>query len=92
MSVWDDIADSREEAETQVRAALIRAIRARSMGRVVAVHRCAEPWPGSLVYPNLYRGEVSKFSLDALVEQCHCALSAQLSTRHAFAWRRTDSI
>ena len=70
MSVWDDIADSREEAENlKLRAALIRAIRDRIDGAA---------WPQSITAQNLgltqprvsdlYRGKISKFSLDALVE------------------------
>ena len=66
MSVWDDIADSREEAETQVRAALIRTIRARSMGRVVAVHRCAEPWPDAAFVCPTSNGGKSRSSRSTL--------------------------
>jgi len=70
VSVWDDIADSPEEAENlKVRAALIRAIRAR-------VNKIG--WSQTTVAQNLgltqprlsdlSRGMISKFSLDALVD------------------------
>lgn len=70
MSVWDDIADSREEAENlKVRAELMRAIRGRINEEgwsqsVAAVHL-------GLTQPrvsDLFRGKISKFSLDALVD------------------------
>jgi len=47
MSVWDDIADSREEAENlKLRAAPDSRYPGSDRGcRLVAVHRSAEPWP-----------------------------------------------
>lgn len=70
MSVWDDIANTPEEAENlRVRAALIRAIR----GRVdeMGWSQTAAARSLGLTQPrlsDLYRGKVSKFSLDALVD------------------------
>jgi len=70
MSVWDDIADSREEAENlKLRAALIRAIRDRIDGAGWSQSIAAQNL--GLTQPrvsDLYRGKISKFSLDALVE------------------------
>lgn len=70
MSVWDDIADSREEAENlKLRAALIRAIRDRIDGAAWSQSIAAQNL--GLTQPrvsDLYRGKISKFSLDALVE------------------------
>ncbi len=70
MSVWDDIADSPEEAENlKVRAALIRAIRDRIDGVGWSQSTAAQNL--GLTQPrvsDLYRGKISKFSLDALVE------------------------
>ncbi|MGB6888771.1 MAG: XRE family transcriptional regulator [Mycobacterium sp.] len=70
MRVWDDIADDAAEAENRkLRAALIRAIRSRvdEIG-----------WSQTAAAKNLgitqsrlsdvYRGKISKFSLEALVE------------------------
>lgn len=70
MSVWDDIADSREEAENlKVRAALMRAIRGRitanGWSQVVAADHLGLTQPRM---SDLFRGKVSKFSLDALVD------------------------
>ena len=70
MSVWDDIADSREEAENlEVRAALIRAIRSRvneiGWSQTVAAQNLGITQPR---LSDLYRGKISKFSLDALVD------------------------
>ena len=70
MSVWDDIADTPEEAENlKVRAALIRAIR----GRVTEIgwSQAAAAQNLGLTQPrmsDLFRGKISKFSLDALVD------------------------
>lgn len=70
MSVWDDIAGSSEEAENlKVRAALIRAIRDRIDGVGWSQSTAAQNL--GLTQPrvsDLYRGKISKFSLDALVE------------------------
>jgi predicted XRE-type DNA-binding protein len=70
MSVWDDIADSREEAENlKVRAALIRAIRDRvseiGWSQTTAAENLGLTQPR---LSDLYRGKISKFSLDALVD------------------------
>ena len=70
MSVWDDIADSREEAENlKVRAALIRAIRNRitdtGWSQQVAANNLGLTQPR---VSDLFRGKISKFSLDALVD------------------------
>jgi predicted XRE-type DNA-binding protein len=70
MSVWDDIADSREEAENlKLRAALIRAIRDRideaGWSQSIAAQNLGLTQPR---VSDLYRGKISKFSLDALVE------------------------
>lgn len=70
MSVWDDIADSREEAENlKVRAALMRAIRARitdaGWSQSVAAGYLGLTQPR---VSDLFRGKISKFSLDALVD------------------------
>lgn len=70
MSVWDDVADTPEEAENlKVRAALIRAIRSRvtEMGwsQVGAAHNLGLTQPR---VSDLFRGKISKFSLDALVD------------------------
>lgn len=70
MSVWDDIADDREEAENlKIRAALMRAIRARvtDMGwsQTVAADNLGLTQPR---VSDLFRGKISKFSLDALVD------------------------
>ena len=70
MSVWDDIADSREEAENlKLRAALIRATRDPIDG--IGWSQSIEAQNLGLTQPrvsDLYRGKISKFSLDALVE------------------------
>lgn len=70
MSVWDDIADSREEAENlKVRAALMRAIRDRIEAQGWSQGTAAEHL--GLTQPrvsDLFRGKISKFSLDALVD------------------------
>jgi predicted XRE-type DNA-binding protein len=70
MSVWDDIADSPEEAENlKVRAALIRAIHAR-VNKIGWSQTTVAQNPG-LTQPrlsDLSRGMISKFSLDALVD------------------------
>ncbi|WP_104151034.1 helix-turn-helix domain-containing protein [Mycobacterium intracellulare] len=70
MSVWDDIADDREEAENlKVRASLMRAIRDRvaDMGwsQTVAADNLGLTQPR---VSDLFRGKISKFSLDALVD------------------------
>lgn len=70
MSVWDDIADSREEAENlKVRAALMRAVRTRiteaEWSQAVAADHLGLTQPR---VSDLFRGKISKFSLDALVE------------------------
>lgn len=70
MSVWDDIADSREEAENlKVRAALMRAVRARiteaGWSQAVATEHLGLTQPR---VSDLFRGKISKFSIDALVE------------------------
>jgi predicted XRE-type DNA-binding protein len=70
MSVWDDIADSCEEAENlKVRAALIRAIRNRitatGWSQQVAANSLGLTQPR---VSDLFRGKISKFSLDALVD------------------------
>ena len=70
MSVWDDIADSPEEAENlKVRAALIRAIRARvneiGWSQTTAAQNLGLTQPR---LSDLSRGMISKFSLDALVD------------------------
>lgn len=70
MSVWDDIADSCEEAENlKVRAALMRAVRARitdaGWSQAVAADRLGLTQPR---VSDLFRGKISKFSLDALVD------------------------
>lgn len=70
MSVWEDIADSPEEAENlRIRAALMRAIR----NRVTEIgwSQTAAAQNLGLTQPrlsDLYRGKISKFSLDALVD------------------------
>ena len=68
-SVWDDIADSREEAENlKVRAALLRAIRHRIIETGWSQQAAANNL--GLTQPrvsDLLRGKISKFSLDALV-------------------------
>lgn len=70
MSVWDDIADTREEAENlKVRATLIRAIRKRIADEGWQQTAAAEAL--GLTQPrvsDLLRGKISKFSLDALVD------------------------
>jgi predicted XRE-type DNA-binding protein len=70
MSVWDDIADSPEEAENlKVRAALIRAIRTRV--NEIGWSQSAAAENLGLTQPrlsDLSRGKISKFSLDALVD------------------------
>jgi predicted XRE-type DNA-binding protein len=70
MSIWDDIADSREEAENlKVRAALMRAVRAHIADAGWSQAAAADHL--SLTQPrvsDLFRGKISKFSLDALVE------------------------
>jgi predicted XRE-type DNA-binding protein len=70
VSVWDDIADSPQEAENlKLRAALIRAIRDRIDGAGWSQSTAAQNL--GLTQPrvsDLYRGKISKFSLDALVE------------------------
>jgi predicted XRE-type DNA-binding protein len=70
MSVWDDIADSHEEAENlKLRAALMRAFRDRIDG--VGRSQSIAAQNLGLTQPRvsyLYRGKISKFSLDALVE------------------------
>lgn len=70
MGVWDDIADSREEAENlRVRAALMRAIRSRILDNGWTQTAAAEHL--GLTQPrvsDLFRGKISKFSLDALVD------------------------
>ncbi len=70
MSVWEDIADSPEEAENlRVRAALMRAIRSRvteiGWSQTTAAHNLGLTQPR---LSDLYRGNISKFSLDALVD------------------------
>jgi predicted XRE-type DNA-binding protein len=70
MSVWDDIADSPEEAENlKVRAALIRAIRNRIIetgwSQATAATNLGLTQPRM---SDLQRGKISKFSLDALVD------------------------
>jgi predicted XRE-type DNA-binding protein len=70
MSIWDDIADSREEAENlKIRAALIRAIRSRiteiGWSQSAAAHNLGLTQPR---LSDLYRGKISKFSLDSLVD------------------------
>jgi len=70
MSVWEDIADSPEEAENlRVRAALMRAIRNRvteiGWSQTTAAHNLGLTQPR---LSDLYRGKISKFSLDALVD------------------------
>jgi predicted XRE-type DNA-binding protein len=70
MSVWNHIADSLEEAENlKVRAALIRAIRDRvdeiGWSQTTAAVNLGLTQPRM---SDLYRGKISKFSLDALVE------------------------
>jgi predicted XRE-type DNA-binding protein len=69
-SVWDDIADSPEEAENlRIRAALIRAIRSRvdeiGWSQTAAAHNLGLTQPR---LSDLCRGKISKFSLDALVD------------------------
>lgn len=70
MSVWDDIADDREEAENlKIRAALIRAIRVRISENDWTQSQAADAL--GLTQPrvsDLLRGKISKFSLDALVD------------------------
>ena len=70
MGVWDDIADDAAEAENlKLRAALIRAIRSR-VGEIGWSQTAAAQNLG-ITQPRLsdvYRGKISKFSLDALVE------------------------
>lgn len=70
MSIWDDIADSREEAENlKVRAALMRAIGTRISDADWSQAEAAERL--GLTQPrvsDLIRGKISKFSLDALVD------------------------
>jgi len=70
MSVWEDIADSPEEAENlRLRAALMRAIRSRvteiGWSQTAAAHNLGLTQPR---LSDLYRGKISKFSLDALVD------------------------
>lgn len=70
MSVWDDIADDATEAENlKLRAALIRAIRSRAdengWSQTAAAQNLGITQPR---LSDLYRGKISKFSLDALVE------------------------
>ena len=70
MSVWDDIADDATEAENlKLRAALIRAIRTRvdeiGWSQTAAAQNLGITQPR---LSDLYRGKISKFSLDALVE------------------------
>lgn len=70
MSVWEDIADSPEEAENlRVRAALMRAIRSRvteiGWSQTTAAQNLGLTQPR---LSDLYRGKISKFSLDALVD------------------------
>jgi predicted XRE-type DNA-binding protein len=70
VSVWDDIADSPEEAENlKVRAALIRAIRARvneiGWSQTTAAQNLGLTQPR---LSDLSRGMISKFSLHALVD------------------------
>ena len=70
MSVWDDIADDATEAENlKLRAALIRAIRSRAdengWSQTAAARNLSITQPR---LSDLYRGKISKFSLDALVE------------------------
>jgi predicted XRE-type DNA-binding protein len=70
MSVWDDIADSTEEAENlKVRAALMRAIRSRIIeadwSQTIAAEHLGLPQHR---VSDLFRGKISKFSLDALVD------------------------
>ena len=70
MSVWEDIADSPEEAENlRVRAALMRAIRSRvteiGWSQTTAAHNLGLTQPR---LSDLYRGKISKFPLDALVD------------------------
>jgi len=70
MSVWDDIADDAAEAENlKLRAALIRAIRSRvdetGWSQTAAAQNLGITQPR---LSDLYRGKISKFSLDALVE------------------------
>lgn len=68
MSVWDDIADDREEAENlKVRAALMRAIRTR-MADVTQAEAAAALGLTQPRVSDLFRGKISKFSLDALVD------------------------
>jgi len=70
MSVWDDIADDAAEAENlKLRAALIRAIRSRVDENRWLQTAAAQTL--GITQPrlsDLYRGKISKFSLDALVE------------------------
>lgn len=69
MSVWDDIAESKEEAENlKVRAALMRAIRDRVIDKGWTQTTAAEHL--GITQPrvsDLFRGKIHKFSLDALV-------------------------
>lgn len=70
MSVWDYVADTQEEAENlKVRAALIRAIRGRvtdaGWSQVEAAQNLGVTQPRM---SDLFRGKISKFSLDALVD------------------------
>lgn len=70
MSVWDDVADDATEAQNlKLRAALIRAIRSRvdeiGWSQTAAAQNLGITQPR---LSDLYRGKISKFSLDALVE------------------------
>lgn len=69
MSVWDDIAESKEEAENlKVRAALMRVIRDRVIDKGWTQTTAAEHL--GITQPrvsDLFRGKIHKFSLDALV-------------------------
>jgi predicted XRE-type DNA-binding protein len=69
MSVWDDIAETAEEAENlKVRAALMRAARARIENFGWSQTAAAESL--GITQPRvsaLMRGKISEFSLDALV-------------------------
>ncbi len=69
MSVWDDIADTTEEAENlKVRAQFMRAIRAQiekfGWSQSVAATNLGLTQPR---VSSLFRGKISEFSLDALV-------------------------